>query len=749
MDFLGLKSLTVIERALEFIRQGRHEQGNDENLEFSVDALPLDDEKTYKLLSEGELDGIFQLDASSGMRNIVRELRPTSLEDISSILALYRPGPLDAGLIPKFIRRKHGLDPIEYDHPLLEPILKETYGIMVYQEQIMRIARDLAGYSLGQADILRRAMGKKKLKDMEKERPRFVKGAEERGISNGSARGAAAHSVRETSEGIIVEDCSRLSNESSSLKTNHKPSDRSQEEGLNTNADKVRERLSTALPTAIEVHRSTGTVDAQRESVVKTRVNADEHHDLSFNEGDDFAWSTSKRAEVINSMKWMPKRDIFSEKVFCAGPRMNDFAPSDAFLRYSEEAKPSLLTASRADEHVRVRLEKILHSTTLDSQVECSSGHQPKIESECFKIGSEDPPENHKLSDAEKKTESHSSFGDIVQSDTFIDSIDETLLSKTSKESSESLLSRYRGLDLKDGMLLDFDSLGFEGLLDAVCLLGGEAARLHTQCECVVAGITGISTSKIVEKNVMLKLIEKPSYVKDKCIYVLIDVREVEPTGGRKRGRSFGPIVVLLISRNKQAPMKTSTKQSQKLIGSTSKCLEKAATIDFDFSRRERKRQYTPQQYLDRSTELQLATDIDGSYETHADCGQILSSMFRIALLCVGRAFEVADEKLHVVAVDSITVSNPAILHGTIVHQSVNAIIFDISLKQVNVQVKSVLSTANGATVQVTAGFMVAHKERHNKFPNVRANDEPLYQHREISECFHGYSRRLRRNGEV
>ena len=187
MDFLGLKNLTVIETALEFINDGRKHSGVHDELEFSVDSLPLDDEKTYKLLAEGELDGIFQLDASRGMRNIVRELRPSSLEDISSILALYRPGPLDAGLIPKFIRRKHGVDPIEYDHPLLEPILKETYGIMVYQEQIMRIARDLAGYSLGQADILRRAMGKKKTKDMELEKPRFVVGAKRQGISEEKA----------------------------------------------------------------------------------------------------------------------------------------------------------------------------------------------------------------------------------------------------------------------------------------------------------------------------------------------------------------------------------------------------------------------------------------------------------------------------------------------------------------------------------------------------------------------------------
>lgn len=116
------------------------------------------------------------------MRQIVRDLKPSSLEDISSILALYRPGPLDAGLIPKFINRKHGREAIDFAHAKLEPILQETYGIMVYQEQIMRIAQDLAGYSLGEADLLRRAMGKKKKSEMEKHQSLFVNGATERGV---------------------------------------------------------------------------------------------------------------------------------------------------------------------------------------------------------------------------------------------------------------------------------------------------------------------------------------------------------------------------------------------------------------------------------------------------------------------------------------------------------------------------------------------------------------------------------------
>ncbi|MGI8935414.1 MAG: DNA polymerase III subunit alpha [Phormidesmis sp.] len=169
MDFLGLRNLTMIQSAVDHI-ESRH------NIEIDLDALPLDDPATYKLLAGGDLAGVFQLE-SSGMRQIVKDLKPSGLEDISSVLALYRPGPLDAGLIPKFIDRKHGREKIDYAHQILEPILKETYGIMVYQEQIMKIAQDLAGYSLGEADLLRRAMGKKKIKEMEKHREIFIEGA--------------------------------------------------------------------------------------------------------------------------------------------------------------------------------------------------------------------------------------------------------------------------------------------------------------------------------------------------------------------------------------------------------------------------------------------------------------------------------------------------------------------------------------------------------------------------------------------
>ena len=199
MDFLGLRNLTMIDKTIDLIQKnpkniGRkrldpydithHERRAQRVLARSGDIrkLPNDVQKTYELLEKGELEGVFQLE-SSGMRQIVRDLKPSNIEDISSILALYRPGPLDAGLIPKFIDRKHGREEIEYDDRVLEPILNETYGIMVYQEQIMKIAQDMAGYSLGKADLLRRAMGKKKVAEMEKHREIFIDGSAKNGVS--------------------------------------------------------------------------------------------------------------------------------------------------------------------------------------------------------------------------------------------------------------------------------------------------------------------------------------------------------------------------------------------------------------------------------------------------------------------------------------------------------------------------------------------------------------------------------------
>ncbi len=193
MDFLGLKNLTTIQKTAELVRQNRRIDLDLDRLPLEerkavhilargkVDKLPPDIQKTYKLLEDGDLEGIFQLE-SAGMRQIVRDLKPSGIEDISSILALYRPGPLDAGLIPKFIDRKHGREPIQYEHHLLESILKETYAVLVYQEQIMKMAQDLAGYSLGQADLLRRAMGKKKPEEMNKQRELFIDGATQNGV---------------------------------------------------------------------------------------------------------------------------------------------------------------------------------------------------------------------------------------------------------------------------------------------------------------------------------------------------------------------------------------------------------------------------------------------------------------------------------------------------------------------------------------------------------------------------------------
>ncbi|MEH2445915.1 MAG: DNA polymerase III subunit alpha [Nostoc sp.] len=193
MDFLGLRNLTLIQNTLDLIQETKgyrvdpdeitHQERKAQKILAKGEhtTLPKDVQKTYELLEAGELEGIFQLE-SSGMRQIVRDLKPSNIEDISSILALYRPGPLDAGLIPKFINRKHGRENIDYQHTILEPILDETYGIMVYQEQIMKIAQEMAGYSLGQADLLRRAMGKKKVSEMQKQREKFVDGAAKNGV---------------------------------------------------------------------------------------------------------------------------------------------------------------------------------------------------------------------------------------------------------------------------------------------------------------------------------------------------------------------------------------------------------------------------------------------------------------------------------------------------------------------------------------------------------------------------------------
>mgnify|MGYP000488519083 CR=1 FL=1 len=176
-DFLGLKTLTVIDIAVKLIRQRPDANGDDP---FDIDALPLTDLATFALLQSGETTNVFQLE-SQGMQGLFKELKPDCFEDIVAAVALYRPGPMSMDMHNDFVRRKHGRAKVVYPHPSLEPILKDTRGVIVYQEQVMRIAQDMAGYSLGGADILRRAMGKKKQSEMEKQRSIFTAGAEKRG----------------------------------------------------------------------------------------------------------------------------------------------------------------------------------------------------------------------------------------------------------------------------------------------------------------------------------------------------------------------------------------------------------------------------------------------------------------------------------------------------------------------------------------------------------------------------------------
>jgi len=170
MDFLGLKTLTVIRNTCEMVKRMQ-------GIDVPIDNLPLDNAKTYDLLNKANTLGIFQLE-SGGMRDLCRKFQISSVEHITALVALYRPGPME--LIPEFIRRRHGEVKIEYEHPLLEPIARETYGILIYQEQVMQAAQVLAGYTLGGADLLRRAMGKKKPEEMAKQREIFVKGCQEK-----------------------------------------------------------------------------------------------------------------------------------------------------------------------------------------------------------------------------------------------------------------------------------------------------------------------------------------------------------------------------------------------------------------------------------------------------------------------------------------------------------------------------------------------------------------------------------------
>lgn len=179
MDILGLRTLTVIGDTLENIR-------NSKGIDLDLNEISLEDQKTYELLGRGESTGVFQLE-SSGMKNILKNLRPQRLEDIIALVALYRPGPLGSGMVEDFIQRKHGITPIIYPHPLLKPILEDTYGVILYQEQVMRIASELAGFTLGQADLLRRAMGKKKPEIIAAQKENFIKGALAKGVNKEKA----------------------------------------------------------------------------------------------------------------------------------------------------------------------------------------------------------------------------------------------------------------------------------------------------------------------------------------------------------------------------------------------------------------------------------------------------------------------------------------------------------------------------------------------------------------------------------
>ena len=174
MDFLGLRTLTVINNALKLIRQSK-------NIDLDIGAIPLDDSATYQLLCDAKTLGVFQLE-SSGMRDLLKKLKPDCFEDIIALLAMYRPGPLESGMVDDYVKRKHGTLEEKYDLPQLESILKETHGVILYQEQVMKIASVLAGFSLGDADLLRRAMGKKKPEEMAAQREKFLNGSKAKNI---------------------------------------------------------------------------------------------------------------------------------------------------------------------------------------------------------------------------------------------------------------------------------------------------------------------------------------------------------------------------------------------------------------------------------------------------------------------------------------------------------------------------------------------------------------------------------------
>ncbi|GAG01715.1 unnamed protein product, partial [marine sediment metagenome] len=178
LDILGLVNLTILQKTTEIIAQTQ-------GVYIDLNHIPPDDPKTFELLSSGETTGVFQLEGT-GMRRFVKELKPSSFSDIAAMIALYRPGPMQH--IPTFIKAKHGLEPIQFPHPALSKILEETYGVIVYQDQVLVIVQVFAGYSLGQADIFRKAMGKKIPTVMRRERKDFIAGAKRKEFSEELAR---------------------------------------------------------------------------------------------------------------------------------------------------------------------------------------------------------------------------------------------------------------------------------------------------------------------------------------------------------------------------------------------------------------------------------------------------------------------------------------------------------------------------------------------------------------------------------
>ncbi len=184
-DFLGLRTLTIIDWAIREVNRTREHRGEEP---IDIRHLPLDERKTFELIRSAETTAVFQLE-SRGMKELVKRLKPDVFEDLIALVALFRPGPLQSGMVEDFIERKHGKARVRYPHPSLEPILKPTYGVILYQEQVMQIARVLAGYTLGAADLLRRAMGKKKPEEMAKQRQVFIDGATQRGVDRDLAAG--------------------------------------------------------------------------------------------------------------------------------------------------------------------------------------------------------------------------------------------------------------------------------------------------------------------------------------------------------------------------------------------------------------------------------------------------------------------------------------------------------------------------------------------------------------------------------